>query len=51
MTPEEIAVAFFKSEAALWLTAGSNHTEMWIGDLRKSVDAYREAGGKIYGER
>lgn len=49
LTPEQIAHAAFKSEAMMWLMAGSNHSEVQLARLREYWNLYREAGGKSWG--
>ncbi len=50
-THAEYADLVMGSEAMMWLCAGANHQEMWLGDLRKMYDEWQRRGGKTWGKR
>lgn len=48
-TPENIAMAFMRSEPMMWMMAGANHPDAHLSVLRAWWRRYIDAGGPTYG--
>lgn len=50
-TADALALAIVKSEAFMWLMAGSAHADIQLAIVREMYRRYRDAGGKTWGQR